>query len=109
MEPDRLEHLDRAVAVQASGLPPELEIALDRASDFAKAEKAANTRRAYTAEFAAFRAWCAGRGVSYGSETSIGGHRKASKGPSAAGRARPARPVDPAQRGGPQSTAPTGA
>jgi hypothetical protein len=56
--------LELPVAVQASGLPAELEIALDRASDFARAEKAPNTRRAYTTDFAAFRAWCAGRGVS---------------------------------------------
>jgi hypothetical protein len=51
----------RALSVQPSALPDELKVALDRASDFAKAEKAANTRRAYTADFAAFRAWCAGR------------------------------------------------
>jgi site-specific recombinase XerD len=56
--------LELPVAVKASGLPAELEIALDRASDFARAEKAPNTRRAYTTDFAAFRAWCAGRGVS---------------------------------------------
>ena len=64
MEPVDLELPGRTVAVQASGLPAELEIALDRASDFARAEKAPNTRRAYTTDFAAFRAWCAGRGVS---------------------------------------------
>jgi hypothetical protein len=56
--------LELPVVVQASGLPAELEIALNRASDFARAEKAPNTRRAYTTDFAAFRAWCAGRGVS---------------------------------------------
>jgi site-specific recombinase XerC len=63
MEPDR-QLLDRAPAVQSSGLPAELDIALDRASDFAKAEKAANTRRAYAGDFAAFQAWCAARDVS---------------------------------------------
>jgi site-specific recombinase XerD len=56
--------LELPVAVQATGLPAELETALDRARDFARAEKAPNTRRAYTTDFAAFRAWCAGRGVS---------------------------------------------
>jgi hypothetical protein len=40
-------------------LPGELEVVLQRANDFAKAEKALNTRRAYTADFAAFLAWCA--------------------------------------------------
>ena len=45
-------------------MPAELEIALNRASDFAKAEKVPNTRLAYTADFALFRAWCASRGVS---------------------------------------------
>jgi site-specific recombinase XerD len=65
MEPEDLElPAARALSVQPSALPDELKVALDRASDFAKAEKAANTRRAYTADFAAFRAWCAGRGVS---------------------------------------------
>ena len=64
MEPDDLELPGGAVAVQAGGLPAELEIALDRASDFARAEKAPNTRRAYTTDFAAFRAWCAVRGAS---------------------------------------------
>jgi hypothetical protein len=63
MEPDCLEPLDRAVAIQASDVPAELEIALNRASDFAKADKALNTRRAYTADFAAFRAWCGGYAV----------------------------------------------
>jgi site-specific recombinase XerC len=53
------------VAVQdGGGLPAELESALDRASDFAKAEKAANTRRAYAGDFVAFRTWCTARGVS---------------------------------------------
>jgi site-specific recombinase XerD len=56
--------LDHAVAVQASGLPAGLEMALHRASDFAKAEKAPNTRLAYTADFTVFRAWCTGRGAS---------------------------------------------
>jgi hypothetical protein len=46
-------------------MPPAIgEVALKRANDFAKAEKALNTRRAYTADFVAFRGWCAGRGVS---------------------------------------------
>jgi hypothetical protein len=61
--PDDLEPADRALAVQPNVLRGELEVALKRANDFAKAEKALNTRRAYTADLAAFRAWCAGRGV----------------------------------------------
>jgi site-specific recombinase XerD len=65
MESDDFEVLAaRALLVQPGALPGELDVALDRARDFAKAEKAPNTRRAYTADFAAFRAWCAGRGVS---------------------------------------------
>jgi site-specific recombinase XerD len=61
---NHLETLDRALAVHVSGLPAELERALDRAGDFAKAEKSPNTRRAYKTDFGAFRAWCASRGVS---------------------------------------------
>jgi site-specific recombinase XerD len=64
MEPDGLELVGQPLAVQPNVLPGELKVALKRANDFAKAEKALNTRRAYTADFAAFRAWCAGRGVS---------------------------------------------
>jgi site-specific recombinase XerD len=64
MEPEELKLVGRALAIQGNALPGELEVALNRANDFAKAEKAANTRRAYTADFAAFQAWCAGRGVS---------------------------------------------
>jgi hypothetical protein len=64
MGPQGVELLDCAMIVQGGDLPAELEIALDRASDFAKAEKAANTRRAYAGDFVAFRAWCAARGVS---------------------------------------------
>lgn len=63
-EPGDLELAGRALAVQPNVLPGELEVAVKRANDFAKAEKALNTRRAYTADFAAFGAWCAGRGLS---------------------------------------------
>jgi hypothetical protein len=36
---------------------------LGRAVEFAKQDKAESTRRAYRADFDAFAAWCAGRGV----------------------------------------------
>jgi len=64
MELDRLEPANYAVTVGASGLPRELEVAMDRAGEFAKAEKALNTRRAYRSDFATFQTWCAARGVS---------------------------------------------
>lgn len=53
------------VPVAATALPAGL-LALDlgRAADFAHAEKAPATKRAYGSDFALFRAWCAGRGVS---------------------------------------------
>jgi hypothetical protein len=43
MEPNDLELAGRAMTVPSSAPPRELEAALDRANDFAKAEKAANT------------------------------------------------------------------
>jgi site-specific recombinase XerD len=36
---------------------------VERASDFARAEKAPNTRKAYRTDFAIFEAWCAQRGA----------------------------------------------
>ena len=58
LEPNR-----GALAVSSGTLPAGLRAAIRRASDFARAENAANTRRAYRSDIAAFQAWCAGRGV----------------------------------------------
>jgi site-specific recombinase XerD len=56
-------NMPAAVAtVHAVPVLPPAEIEL--ASDFARAEKAEATRRAYRADFDAFRAWCEDRGVS---------------------------------------------
>jgi hypothetical protein len=63
MKTDDLELAVGAVTIQASNWPDEARGALERANDFARAEKAPNTRRAYRSDFGAFRAWCAGRGV----------------------------------------------
>jgi site-specific recombinase XerD len=63
MELDDLELAGCSVTVQSSSLSGELKLALDRARDFARAEKAPNTRKAYQSDFKAFQAWCAGRGV----------------------------------------------
>jgi site-specific recombinase XerC len=63
MELNDLELANRALARHSSALPGEQEVALSRASDFARAEKAANTRKAYRSDFALFQAWCASRGV----------------------------------------------
>jgi len=52
----------RVIAGAVPSLPP---ADIELASDFARAEKAEATRRAYRADFDAFRAWCAGRGVSH--------------------------------------------
>jgi site-specific recombinase XerD len=52
------------VALPAAGravAPPTAE--LEAAADYARAEKAAATRRAYRTDFAIFRAWCAGRRI----------------------------------------------
>jgi site-specific recombinase XerD len=44
---------------------PSLPVAdLDRATEFARAEKAASTRKAYQSDFSIFRHWCLPRGVS---------------------------------------------
>ena len=43
MEPDGLELVGQPLAVQPNVLPGELKVALKRANDFAKAEKALNT------------------------------------------------------------------
>jgi hypothetical protein len=48
----------------ASGLPAELAADLDRAGEFARAEKSAATRRAYKSDFEIFGAWCFDRGAS---------------------------------------------
>jgi site-specific recombinase XerD len=50
----------RAMAGAVPCLPP---ADLDLAADFARAEKAPATRRAYRCDFEIFRAWCTGRGV----------------------------------------------
>ena len=47
-----------------AGLPAALAPDIERAGELAQEEKAAATRRAYGSDFAIFRAWCAGRGVS---------------------------------------------
>jgi site-specific recombinase XerD len=46
------------------GHPVGMQQALERAGDFARAEKAENTRRAYRSDYEAFRAWCEARGAS---------------------------------------------
>jgi hypothetical protein len=56
MEPDDLELPGHTLAVQPNAPSREYEVALDRAKDFAQAEKAANTRKAYRGDFAAFQA-----------------------------------------------------
>jgi site-specific recombinase XerD len=43
--------------------PAELLSDLARAADYARAEKASSTRRAYVSDFAIFSAWCAERGA----------------------------------------------
>lgn len=48
----------------AAALPALLAEDIERAVEFAKQDKAESTRKAYRADFAAFTAWCAGRGVS---------------------------------------------
>ncbi|MGH6811344.1 MAG: site-specific integrase [Methylocella sp.] len=45
------------------GLPPELAADLNQAGEFARAEKAMATRRAYKSDFEIFELWCANRGV----------------------------------------------
>jgi site-specific recombinase XerD len=47
-----------------SALPADLVVDLNRAGEFAQAEKAAATRRAYRSDFKIFRAWCCERGAS---------------------------------------------
>jgi site-specific recombinase XerD len=55
---------DRGLPASPAACPPAaLQEALDRASAFALAEKAANTRKAYRSDLAAFRAWCAAHGA----------------------------------------------
>ena len=51
--------------VPAAGvITAKLSADFDRAGEFAQAEKAAATRRAYKSDFAIFRAWCSKRNVS---------------------------------------------
>jgi hypothetical protein len=53
-----------AVAIDRVDTLPALPAAdIDRAANFARQDKAPSTRAAYRADFAAFRAWCALRGV----------------------------------------------
>ena len=46
------------VIADAGGLPATLEPELEEAAGYARAEKAAATRRAYRSDFELFRAWC---------------------------------------------------
>jgi site-specific recombinase XerD len=50
--------------VPAGSVPARLAADVEKAADLARQEKAKATRRAYRSDFAIFRAWCAGRGVS---------------------------------------------
>ncbi len=52
-----------AVVVASTMLPAVLEADLHRAEEYARAEKAEATRRAYRTDFGIFEAWCAGRGA----------------------------------------------
>jgi hypothetical protein len=47
-----------------AGIAPELAADLNQAGEFARAEKAMATRRAYKSDFEIFGAWCADRGAS---------------------------------------------
>jgi site-specific recombinase XerC len=59
-------HPNVLVPVVAIAELPAVVLALDieKAADLARQEKAQATRRAYVSDFAIFRGWCAGRGVS---------------------------------------------
>jgi hypothetical protein len=46
------------VTVDAGGPPATLEPELEEAADYARAEKAPATRRAYKSDYALFRCWC---------------------------------------------------
>lgn len=50
--------------VEPYSVPAALAADAELARDFARAEKAPATRRAYRSDFAAFRSWCQGKGVS---------------------------------------------
>jgi site-specific recombinase XerD len=52
------------VPVAVAELPAVLALDIARAADLARQEKAAATQRAYGSDFALFRGWCSGRGVS---------------------------------------------
>jgi site-specific recombinase XerD len=58
-----LEPHNGVLVVSPGGQPTHLQQAVDRASSFATAEKAANTRRAYRTDLAVFQGWCAAHGV----------------------------------------------
>jgi site-specific recombinase XerD len=47
----------------AAALPAIVQAAADRARDYIRESRAANTRRAYAADWQAFAAWCAGAGL----------------------------------------------
>jgi site-specific recombinase XerD len=55
---------DLSVIPDSSNLPAALGPDLTAAVDFAKAEKAASTRKAYGTDFRLFKEWCEARGVS---------------------------------------------
>jgi site-specific recombinase XerD len=46
------------VRADASALPATLEPEIESAAEYARAEKAAATKRAYRSDFALFRSWC---------------------------------------------------
>ena len=52
-----------AIVVAEVQLPAVPEAELAKAADYARAEKAAATRRAYQSDFQIFAAWCARRGL----------------------------------------------
>jgi hypothetical protein len=52
-----------ALIPQAAFVPAAMRADVERAADFARAEKAESTRKAYGSDFLIFAAWCHGRGV----------------------------------------------
>jgi hypothetical protein len=51
------------IIADPGALPAALEPELEEAAGYARAEKAAATRRAYSSDFALFRTWCDAKGV----------------------------------------------
>jgi site-specific recombinase XerC len=51
------------VVADASALPVRVEPEIESAAEYARAEKAAATRRAYRSDFALFRSWCEAKGL----------------------------------------------